>query len=236
MSLSAYPLQHGRPLYVWRLSTIGPLVKELNELSPQTRERRMYGATCHNPFQRSYLSRRIALYESLRLFTMRACSCVKSEGFPTPIGSTTNIIDLEGTSLGLIWSLRSHFQASAGLASTAYPEFLSRVFVVNAPGFFSTAWSYVKVSWRRADTFISHCSSRDCRATLMKARGGKFSFSARMLVRRFSSSSIHLLCQKPTEASWSGRYSIRPSSTTTSKLYSDATSSRKVRFLVWNVA
>ncbi|KAH7105694.1 CRAL/TRIO domain-containing protein [Auriculariales sp. MPI-PUGE-AT-0066] len=138
--------KHGRPLYVWRLSTVGPLVKELNALSPQDRERRM-----------------IALYENLRLFTMRLCSCAKSEGFPTPIGSTTvrscfiancrglmfhlllqNIIDLEGVSLGLIWSLRSHFQASAGLASTAYPEFLSRVFVVNAPGFFPTAWSYVK--------------------------------------------------------------------------------------------
>ncbi|EJD53812.1 CRAL/TRIO domain-containing protein [Auricularia subglabra TFB-10046 SS5] len=117
----------GRPLYVWSLKTVAPRTRELTDLTPQRR-----------------LEKMISLYENLRLFTMRLCSCLPSASSPTPISSTSNIIDLDGVSLSLIWTLRSHLQASAGMASTNYPEFITRVFVVNAPYFFPKVWDWVK--------------------------------------------------------------------------------------------
>lgn len=35
------PFQLGRPLYVWSLKTVGPYVKDLNDLPPERRHERM---------------------------------------------------------------------------------------------------------------------------------------------------------------------------------------------------
>lgn len=104
---------------------MGPFVKELNDLPPERRHERMY-VLLRTVSSELTLACRIALYENLRLFTMRLASCLPSASHPTPISSTSNIIDLDGVSLSLIWSVRSHLQASASLASTIYPEFIVR--------------------------------------------------------------------------------------------------------------
>src|SRR5712671_4854205 len=63
----------------------------------------------------------------------------------TPITSTTSIIDLGGVSLGLMWSLRRHLQQASELATAHYPETLHRIAIINAPAFFPTVWSWIKV-------------------------------------------------------------------------------------------
>ena len=59
----------------------------------------------------------------------------------------TTIIDLSDISLGAIWSLRSHLTQSMSLSSAHYPETLSTIAVVNAPSFFPTIWSWVKLAF-----------------------------------------------------------------------------------------
>jgi hypothetical protein len=74
-------------------------------------------------------------------FVFGVCSHIPNESQPTPISCVTSIIDLEGISLGLIWTLKSHLQQSMTLSSAHYPETLNTIVVVNAPSYFSTIWN-----------------------------------------------------------------------------------------------
>jgi hypothetical protein len=56
-----------------------------------------------------------------------------------------SIIDLGGVTLGTMWSLRHHLQQASELATAHYPETLHTIAVVNAPAFFPTIWSWIKV-------------------------------------------------------------------------------------------
>jgi hypothetical protein len=62
-----------------------------------------------------------------------------------PITASTSIIDLDGVSLGLMWSLRRHLQQASELATAHYPETIHTIAIVNAPAFFPTIWSWIKV-------------------------------------------------------------------------------------------
>jgi len=42
------------------------------------------------------------------------------------------------------WDLKSHLQDSSSLATAHYPETLDKIFVIGAPSFFQTIWSWVK--------------------------------------------------------------------------------------------
>lgn len=119
----------------------------------------------------------MALYENLRLFILRLVACLPSASHPTPICSTVNIIDLEGVSLSLIWSIRAHLQASTALASTCYPEFISRIFVVNAPFFFPRVWDLVKVSLGMQHAHIAQATHH--RGSSTRGRGTNCSFLGR---------------------------------------------------------
>jgi hypothetical protein len=44
-----------------------------------------------------------------------------------------------------MWSLRRHLQQASELATAHYPETLHTIAVVNAPSFFPTVWSWIKV-------------------------------------------------------------------------------------------
>ena len=100
----------------------------------------------------------VALWEFMSRFTLPFCSALphsspppssSTESLPTlsppPITSTTSIIDLGGVSLGLMWSLRRHLQQASELATAHYPETLHTIAIVNAPTFFPTVWSWIKV-------------------------------------------------------------------------------------------
>ena len=85
-------------------------------------------------------------------FTLPLCSALPHSPLltspptpPLPITATTSIIDLGGVTLGMMWSLRRHLQQASELATAYYPETLHTIAVVNAPSFFPTVWSWIKV-------------------------------------------------------------------------------------------
>jgi hypothetical protein len=44
-----------------------------------------------------------------------------------------------------MWSLRRHLQQASELATAHYPETIHQIAIVNAPAFFPTIWSWIKV-------------------------------------------------------------------------------------------
>ena len=82
-------------------------------------------------------------------FVLPLCDHVPHEPSTSPVSSVTTIIDLAGTSLRHMWSLRSHLQQASTMATANYPETLNTIAVVNSPPFFPTVWNWVKVSTRR---------------------------------------------------------------------------------------
>jgi hypothetical protein len=93
----------------------------------------------------SGLLRLFALYENLTRFNMPFCTQLGDREHPTvPITMSTNIVDISGVGLKQFWNLKSHMQAASQLATAHYPETLDRIFVIGAPSFFSTVWSWIK--------------------------------------------------------------------------------------------
>jgi len=122
--------KEGRPLYVYRLASLaGPLLKELDAVSPERRYERI-----------------VALYEIMTRFILPLCTHLPHTTYPSPITSTTTIIDLAGVSLVSMWSLRNHLQQASALATANYPETLHTIAVVNSPSFFPTIWGWIS-SW-----------------------------------------------------------------------------------------
>jgi len=87
-------------------------------------------------------------------FSFALCTALPHPSSPTPISSTTSIIDLEGVSLGFMWRFRNHLQESSKLATAYYPETLGTVIVVNSPSFFPTVWGWIKVFSAKIPDFL----------------------------------------------------------------------------------
>ncbi|KAJ5495338.1 hypothetical protein N7539_000454 [Penicillium diatomitis] len=85
-----------------------------------------------------------ALYENLLNFVMPLCSALPRPNPETPIVSSTNIVDVSGVGLKQFWNLKSHMQDASVLATAHYPETLDRIFIIGAPSFFPTVWSWIK--------------------------------------------------------------------------------------------
>ncbi|KIL67953.1 hypothetical protein M378DRAFT_73147 [Amanita muscaria Koide BX008] len=119
--------RNGIPLYVYRIQSIVPIQSELEAVPPNRR-----------------LQRIIALYELMVRFSFGLCSHLPHPSYPTPISSTTTIIDLQDASISALWRLRGHLQESSQLATSNYPETLHSIVVVNSPSFFPTIWGWIK--------------------------------------------------------------------------------------------
>ena len=78
-------------------------------------------------------------------FTFPLCSHLPHATSPTPISSTTSIIDLGDASLSSLWQLRNHLQEASTLSTANYPETLHNVAIVNSPSFFPVVWRWIKV-------------------------------------------------------------------------------------------
>jgi len=78
-------------------------------------------------------------------FTLPLCSYLPHATSPTPISSTTTIVDLENVSFGSMWKLRHHLQEASRLSTANYPETLHTIAIVNSPSFFPTIWNWIKV-------------------------------------------------------------------------------------------
>ncbi|TCD62426.1 hypothetical protein EIP91_006908 [Steccherinum ochraceum] len=119
--------KNGLPVYVYRLASLAPISKELNQVPGERRYQRI-----------------IALYEVMTRFVLPMCTSLPHSTAPTPISSVTTIIDLEQVSLMSMWGLRSHLQEASTLATANYPETLNTIAVVNSPSFFPTVWGWIK--------------------------------------------------------------------------------------------
>ena len=91
------------------------------------------------------LLRLFALYENLTRFAQPLCTHLTDRDHAdTPITLSTNIVDVSGVGLRQFWYLKSHMQAASQLATAHYPETLDRIFIIGAPAFFGTVWSWIK--------------------------------------------------------------------------------------------
>ncbi|KUJ06861.1 CRAL/TRIO domain-containing protein, partial [Mollisia scopiformis] len=91
------------------------------------------------------LLRLFALYENLIRFVMPLCTALTDRDHPqTPITQSNNIVDISGVGLKQFWNLRGHMQDASTLATAHYPETLDRIFIIGAPAFFPTVWSWIK--------------------------------------------------------------------------------------------
>ncbi|KAG8951702.1 hypothetical protein FRC04_005723 [Tulasnella sp. 424] len=145
-----YPMWVGRtdrmgyPIHVFRLASLD--AKRISSINKIPLEQR-YGTIT-------------ALHELLIRGTAPLCSMLPSMSYPTPVDGTTTIVDLEGVSFSLMWSLRTHLQQASVLANANYPETMGMTWIVNAPAFFSTVWGWLKVwfdeNTRRKIHVLSH--------------------------------------------------------------------------------
>ncbi|KDE04629.1 hypothetical protein MVLG_04929 [Microbotryum lychnidis-dioicae p1A1 Lamole] len=117
----------GQPLSVYKLSD---LTKErINEYSKQADR---------------LAPRMTALSEILTEFVVPLCEALSRDHLEIPIDATTTIVDISNVSLAKFWSLRNHMIRASGLQTANYPEILGQTFIVGAPGFFSTVWSWIQ--------------------------------------------------------------------------------------------
>ena len=105
-------------------------------------------------------------------FVQPLCAAMHSSG---AMPHLMHIVDLNGVGIKHFWSLRSHLQKAAGMATSHYPESVDKIFIVGAPSFFPTIWGYItkwfdpaitsKISVLSAakatDVLISHIDSED---------------------------------------------------------------------------
>jgi hypothetical protein len=114
--------------------------------------------------------RLFALYENLTRFVLPLCSAIKDRPHPeTPVSQSNNIVDISGVGLKQFWNLKAHMQDASTLATAYYPETLDRIFIIGAPSFFPTVWSWIK-RWFDPITVskIFILSSADMKPTLEK--------------------------------------------------------------------
>ena len=98
-----------------------------------------------NSTRHSFIINSVALYEYMTRFTFPLCSHLPHATSPTPISSTTSIIDLGDASLSSLWQLRHHLQEASNMSTANYPETLHHVAIVNSPSFFPVIWRWIKV-------------------------------------------------------------------------------------------
>jgi len=85
------------------------------------------------------------LYENLTNFAFPLCSALPDRPYPeTPVSQSSNIVDISKVGLKQFWNLRNHMQDASQLATAYYPETLDRIFIIGAPSFFPTVWSWIK--------------------------------------------------------------------------------------------
>ncbi|KAJ3525732.1 hypothetical protein NMY22_g10452 [Coprinellus aureogranulatus] len=136
--------KNGMPLYVYKISALEPLQRELEAIPAERRYQRIIG-----------------LYELMCNFYCKLCTYLPHPSSPTPISSTTSIIDLGDAGFSMMFRLRNHFQEASKLATANYPETLSSIVVVNCPSFFPTIWSWLKGWFDEGTRNKIHILSKD---------------------------------------------------------------------------
>lgn len=60
------------------------------------------------------------------------------------VETVTAIIDIKGVGLMSFWKLKDLLGQVISISDANYPETANRLFIINAPALFSTAWTYIK--------------------------------------------------------------------------------------------
>ncbi|KAL9057845.1 MAG: hypothetical protein Q9162_002075 [Coniocarpon cinnabarinum] len=133
--------KRGIPLYVFEVAGLDSkrMSEYQNSLKSKNDQNPAKGNISPN------LRRLFALYENLIQCVMPLCSAIPSRPYPdTPVSQSGNIVDISRTGLKQFWNLKGHMQEASQLATAHYPETLDRIFIIGAPSFFPTVWSWIK--------------------------------------------------------------------------------------------
>ncbi|EME40166.1 hypothetical protein DOTSEDRAFT_74855 [Dothistroma septosporum NZE10] len=139
--------KRGIPFYVFEVANLD--AKEVTAYANDSDRKKKKGDKDATVDIKSKVPRKMlrlfALYENLCRFVLPLCSAIPDRpNSETPVSQSSNVVDLNKVGLAQFWKLRAHLQDSSALATAHYPETLDRIFVVGAPGFFSTIWDWAK--------------------------------------------------------------------------------------------
>lgn len=138
--------KRGIPLYVYEISHV-----DAKDVSKDAKNAKS-SANSKTPQK---MLRLFALYENLCRFVLPLCSAIPNRpNGETPISQSNNIVDISKVGFQKFWALRDHMSDSSRLATAHYPETLDRIFVVGAPSFFKTVWSWAQ-RWFDPITVVS---------------------------------------------------------------------------------
>ncbi|KAG8529898.1 uncharacterized protein KY384_005379 [Bacidia gigantensis] len=142
-SRGVYPQWTGRrdkrgiPLYLYEVGKLD--AKKMLAYSSSTSKTKAKGSAP------SRMLRLFALYENLTRFVMPLCTAAPGRPYQeTPVDQSNNIVDISRVGLKQFWNLKNHMQDASQLATAHYPETLDRIFILGAPSFFPTVWSWIK--------------------------------------------------------------------------------------------
>lgn len=91
--------------------------------------------------------RAITSLDYLTRFVLPLCSAVTDRPNPEKaISNAVYLIDITDLTLRQTWGIRRYAQSVTGLLATCYPEVVDKIYILNAPSYFSRIWAFIK-SW-----------------------------------------------------------------------------------------
>lgn len=193
--------KRGIPFYVYE---IGNLDSKAVTAYTSSKDKQNQSTNTKTPWKMLKL---FALYENLCRFVLPWCAALPDRAHQeTPISQSNNIVDLTGVSLTKLFNLRNHMSDASKLATAHYPETLDRIFVVGAPSYFPTIWSWVK-AWFDPITVVRRrtCTEMAVSATLTRHDSPKSSSSqSPTWPPPSSSTSMRRTFPQSMAASWTG--------------------------------
>ncbi|OAA76781.1 Cellular retinaldehyde-binding protein [Akanthomyces lecanii RCEF 1005] len=131
----------GAPLYVYAPQTLNGQVVAVSE---EVTARPDFSLAKKDEETSTGLVCFAALLDNLLRFTQPLATQLPDRKHPeVPVTLSTYIIDFSGISILQFWSLKSHIRTLACLVSAYYPETLGSIFIVGAPSFFGTVFSWI---------------------------------------------------------------------------------------------
>ncbi|KAI0408302.1 CRAL/TRIO domain protein [Xylaria palmicola] len=89
--------------------------------------------------------RAITSLDYLTRFVLPLCSAMTDRPNPDqPVSNAVYLVDITYITLRQAWSLRGYAQSITGLLATCYPEVVDKIYVLNAPPYFSKIWAFLK--------------------------------------------------------------------------------------------
>ncbi|KAJ2991237.1 hypothetical protein NUW58_g343 [Xylaria curta] len=100
----------------------------------------------YNTYTASQITcRAITSLDYLTRFVLPLCSTMVDRPNPhLPVSNAVYLVDITYLSLRQTWNIRGYAQSITGLLATCYPEVVDKIYVLNAPSYFSKVWALIK--------------------------------------------------------------------------------------------